>query len=161
MKLIINIPCEIEEKADRIIGNRRPWKVPYFSSLKRFIHYWRNKIVRTISGVKLPDMVSSFRTYSKDALLEINITTRFSYFIDTLVQTSKKGIRIVSVPIKVNPPTKKSRLLKSLFEHIRKSVGNIVRTYYLYEPFKTFFILSTIFFIPLVVLSINLKQIEY
>lgn len=145
----------VEEKADMVIGNRRPWKVPYFSPLKRFIQYWGNKIVRTIAGVKVPDMVSGFRAYSRDSLLKLNITTRFSYVIDTIVQASKKGVRMVSVPIKVNPPTRKSRLFKSIFEHIRKSAGNIVRMYYLYEPFKTFLILSMIFFIPGLILFIR------
>jgi glycosyltransferase involved in cell wall biosynthesis len=138
----------LSHKADIVIGNRTPWEVKHFSPLKRFFQYFGNWLTRSIAGSSVPDTVSGFRAYSKEALLRINVTARFSYVLDTIVQASKKGLKIESIPITINLPTRRSRLFKNIFEHMKKSIGNIVRVYTIYEPFKTFMILSMIFVLP-------------
>lgn len=47
-------------------------------------------MVSFVAGEKLPDSVSGFRAYSREALYEINVTSRFSYVVDTLIQIYKK-----------------------------------------------------------------------
>ncbi|MEI8253588.1 MAG: hypothetical protein WCG25_07795 [bacterium] len=42
------------------------------------------------AGMKLQDSVSGFRAYNRTALLEINVTSKFSYVVDTIVQAVKK-----------------------------------------------------------------------
>lgn len=49
-----------------------------------------NDILSFITGEKLPDSVSGFRAYSREALFEINVTSKFSYVIDTIIQSYKK-----------------------------------------------------------------------
>ncbi len=138
----------LDHEADIVIGNRKPWKVKHFSPIKRFLQFLGNGITRRISGTKVPDMVSGFRAYSREALLMLNVTTKFSYVLDTVVQASKKGLKIRSVYVKVNPPTRRSRLFKNIFQHMRKSAANILRVYSIYEPFRTFLFLSFLFFVP-------------
>lgn len=135
-------------KSDLVIGNREPWKVPYFGVVKKFFQWLGNLSARTVAGVKVPDTVSGFRAYSKEALLKLHVTTKFSYVLDTLVQASDKGLKISNVKIKTNPPTRKSRLFNNIFEHMYKSGMNLLRLYALYKPFKTFFLLSLIFALP-------------
>lgn len=91
----------------------------------------------------LPDAVSGFRAYSKEALYQINVTSEFSYVIDTLIQAYKKGLQVNWVTIRSNPPTRPSRLFGNIFEHIKKSTANILRVYMMYEPLKVFILLST------------------
>jgi hypothetical protein len=43
-------------------------------------------MVRTLSGTNVPDSVSGFRAYSKESILRLNVTSDFSYAVDTLVQ---------------------------------------------------------------------------
>lgn len=138
----------LEGKADMVVGNRMPWKVKHFSPLKRLFQYLGNMITRKISKSPVPDMVSGFRAYSKYSMLKLNVTVQFSYVLDTIMQASKKGLAIVSVPIETNPPTRKSRLFKNMFEHMKKSAVNIIRCYSIYEPFKTFMLGSIVFFAP-------------
>lgn len=95
-----------------------------------------------VAGTKIPDSVSGFRAYSREALYEINVTSRFSYVVDTLIQVYKKGLAIEWVDIETHAPTRPSRLFKSMGEHITKTMMNIGRIYLLYEPLKVFFILS-------------------
>lgn len=145
----------LSHKADIVIGNRTPWQVKHFSPLKRFFQYYGNWLTRSIAGSNVPDTVSGFRAYSKESLLRLNVTTKFSYVLDTIVQASKKGLLIESIPITVNLPTRKSRLFKNIFEHMKKSIANITRVYTIYEPFKTFMILSSLFFIPATILLVR------
>lgn len=142
----------LEGKADMVVGDRVPWKIKHFSLFKRFFQYFGNMITRKISGCRVPDMVSGFRAYSKEAMLRLNVTTQFSYVLDTVMQASKKGLMIVSILIKTNPPTRKSRLFKNIFEHMKKSATNILRCYSIYEPFRTFIIGSIVFFAPALIL---------
>jgi glycosyltransferase involved in cell wall biosynthesis len=138
----------LEGKADLVIGDRRPWKVKHFSPLKRLLQLIGNKTMSSIIGVPLTDTVSGFRAYSREAMLRINVVTRFSYVLDTIMQANHKGLKILSFPIKTNPATRDSRLFKNIFEHMIKSTVNMTRLFYLYEPFKVFTYISMIFFIP-------------
>ncbi|MFA5797838.1 MAG: glycosyltransferase family 2 protein [Candidatus Woesearchaeota archaeon] len=142
----------LDGSSDIVIGNRTPWKVKYFSPLKRTIQFFGNMLARNIASSDVPDMVSGFRAYNKESLLKLNVTTKFSYVIDTIAQASKKGLKIISVDIRTNAPTRKSRLSKNLFQHMKKSFANIVQLYITYEPFKTFLFLSMIFIVPGVIL---------
>lgn len=145
----------LDGKADMVIGNRTPWKVKHFSPIKRVFQYFGNMLTRTVAGTDVPDTVSGFRAYSKEAMLRLNVTTKFSYVLDTIVQASKKGLKIQSIDIHTNLPTRKSRLFKNIFQHMYKSGTNIIRCYVIYEPFKTFIILTSIFILPALALSIR------
>ncbi len=145
----------LKHEADMVIGNRTPWKIGHFSAIKKFFQYWGNILVRWIAGSDVPDTVSGFRAYSREAMLRLNITTRFSYVLDTIVQAERKGLVIVSIPITTNPPTRKSRLFRNIFQHMTKSFVNVLRCYMIYEPFKTFMTFATLFFLPAFFLGVR------
>jgi len=138
----------IDGEADIVIADRQTRKVRHFSKNKKGLQDIGSWVVRKLSGTDVPDAVSGFRAYSRKSLLELNTVTKFSYCIDTVVQAGKKNLKIVSVPIVINPPTRESRLFKNIWQHIRKSSVNLLRVFALYEPFKTFLIISVILAIP-------------
>lgn len=129
-------------KADMVIGNRNPGKNPHFTPFKRLLQKIGNHVVSFVAGERIPDSVSGFRAYSREALYEINITSRFSYVVDTLIQAYKKGLAISWIPIQTHAATRPSRLFRNIWEHIGKTMMNITRVYILYEPMRVFFILS-------------------
>lgn len=137
----------IKHRADLVIGNRKPWTVKHFSPLKRALQWFGNGITRKILGSNVPDTVSGFRAYSREAMLRINVVTKFSYVLDTIMQAVQKDLKIESIDIETNAPTRKSRLFKNIFQHMKKSGTNLIRIFYLYEPFKTFYYISLPFFI--------------
>lgn len=132
----------IEKRADIVIWNRQTRKVVHFSILKKFFQWLGSTLVRFLSSTKVTDTVSWFRAYSRDSLLKINIVSRFSYVLDTIIQAWKKGITITEIKITTNPPTRKSRLFKNMWEHIKKSSAEMVRIYAMHEPLKIFLVLS-------------------
>lgn len=91
--------------------------------------------------------MSGFRAYSREALFELNVTSKFSYVIDTIIQAYKKGLKVEWTPIETNLPTRPSRLFKNIFQHIRKSTIDILRVYTMYEPLKVFLIACVPFLI--------------
>ena len=138
----------IKNQADVVISDRQTQKIKHFSPIKKFFQKIGSAFVRKLTKTKVNDTVSGFRAYNKNAMYNIHITTKFSYVLDTIMQLSKKNMKIVNVPITTNKPTRKSRLFKNMFQHIKKSGMNILRLYAVYEPFKTFALLSAIFLLP-------------
>ncbi|MBU0647835.1 glycosyltransferase family 2 protein, partial [Patescibacteria group bacterium] len=128
----------INKQAQIVIGNRQTDQINHFSLTKKILQRIGSNTVAYLAGVQIPDAVSGFRAYSRDALLELNITSEFSYVLDTIIQAAKKRIKITSVDIKTNPPTRKSRLFNNIYEHVIKSTQNLIRVYVFYEPLKTF-----------------------
>lgn len=134
----------IKKEADIVIADRQPAKVKHFSFIKRKLQAFGNYIVRSATGLDVPDAVCGFRAYSRKALLEINNTTDFSYVLDTLIQAAKKKLAIKYINVKINKPTRPSRLFKNILAHILHSAGNLLTVYISYEPLKVFFSLGLI-----------------
>jgi len=138
----------IKGEADIVIGDRQTSKIEHFSLLKKILQWLGTKVTLILSGEKeVADAVSGFRAYSRQAMLELNVTSSFSYVLDTTVQASNKKLKLVSVPITTNPPTRPSRLFKNIWQHIRKSSTDLLRVYSMYKPLRVFFWLGIVTFL--------------
>jgi len=125
-------------EADLVIGDRQTSTITHFSKAKKGLQRLGSATVRFFSGTKVPDAVSLFRAYSREAALHMNIVTDFSYAIETIFQASYKRLGIANVKIHTNDPTRKSRLFKNTLQHIRMSLATILRVYTMYQPFRVF-----------------------
>jgi glycosyltransferase involved in cell wall biosynthesis len=132
----------LNNTADIVVGDRQTATVPEFSARKRLLQAWGSWAVRLASGTNVPDATSGFRAYSREAALRLNLFTRYTYTLETIIQAGKKGLRVAYVPIKTNPKLRESRLLKSDWDYVKRSVAVIARIYALYEPLRTFGLLS-------------------
>ena len=101
-------------------------------------------VVRKLAGVWVPDTVSGFRAFSREAAIRLNIVSSFSYTIETVIQAGKRQMAIASVPIRTNPKTRDSRLFKSIPHFIQNSLGTMVRMYAMYQPLRVFFYLGSV-----------------
>ncbi len=138
----------LERQAEIVIGDRRTSHVKHFSWTKKFFQWLGTRVTRLLSGDKtISDAVSGFRAYSKTAMLELNVTTDFSYVLDTTIQSSNKKLKMASVPITTNPPTRPSRLFSNMWQHIRKSTVDLLRTFAFYKPLRVFFGFGSILFL--------------
>ena len=138
----------LNKQADIVKGDRQTKKIKHFSYLKRFLQWLGTRVTIILSGEKnITDAVSGFRAYSRQAMIELNITSSFSYVLDTTVQASQKKLKTVCIPITTNAPTRPSRLFKNIWQPIRKSSIDILRVYAMYSPLRVFSMLGSIFFI--------------
>lgn len=129
-------------EADMVIGDRQVQTIPHFSTIKKWMLSLGGWMVRNVSGVAVPDPVSGFRAYSQQAALHFTILTRYSYTLETIIQAGKLGLPVLSIPIETNPPTRPSRLQRSMWHFIKAQAGTIMRLYAFYEPLRTFTYLS-------------------
>lgn len=124
--------------AEIVIGDRQPSANPHFSRTKRLLQHLGSWTVRSISGTDVADAASGFRAYSREAALRINVLSRYSYTMETIIQAGKMGLTIASVPVRTNAPTRPSRLQRSMWHFIKAQAGTILRIYAFYEPLRTF-----------------------
>lgn len=141
-----NIPDLIQPilagKADIVVGDRQTHKVQHFSFFKKMLQRVGSAVVRGLSGTTIPDAVSGFRAISRDAALQLNIISPFSYTIEMLIQAGKKHLAITAVPVETNAKTRESRLFKSIPKFIERSLTTMIRMYAMYQPLRVFFYLG-------------------
>jgi glycosyltransferase involved in cell wall biosynthesis len=123
---------------DVVVGDRGTASMDEFSVRKKLLQRVGSWLVRSFSGVNVPDAVSGFRAISRNAAMQLNIVSPFSYTIEMLIQVGKKGIAFTSVPVRTNPKTRESRLFKSTWRFIERSATTLVRTYSMYQPLRVF-----------------------
>lgn len=137
----------IEWNADIVMGDRQTSTISHFSPIKKFFQWLGSLMVRILSGTWAPDSVSWFRAYSRDSLYRLNVTSDFSYAVDTLVQAGSKKIKVDHIKITTNKPTRKSRLFKNIGQHMVQTFSILMRVYAMYHPLKLFFTLWASFFL--------------
>ncbi len=145
----------LKGEADIVIGDRQVDQSPYFSGTKKRLLGLGSWLIRTISGTEVADAPSGFRAYSKEAALRLNVLTKYSYTLETIIQAGKLGLRIESIPVKTNPPTRPSRLQNSPWHFIKAQASTIIRLYAFYEPFKTFSYIAAPFILVGVILLLR------
>lgn len=135
----------IAGKADIVIADRQVKNIAHFSPAKKFLQRMGTKVLNLAAGTDVADAPSGFRAYSKEAAIRLNVVTRFSYTMETVIQAGNKNLVIASVPVETNPKTRESRLFKSSWEHVRKSGTAIVRGFVMYKPYALFFSIGLLF----------------
>ncbi len=135
----------IEGKADIVVGDRQTDKIAHFSPFKKLLQRFGSHVVRKLSGTPVPDTVSGFRAFSREAAIRLNIVSSFSYTIETIIQAGMKQMTIVSVPVRTNEKTRNSRLFKSTRSFIQAQLTTIVRMYAMFKPLRVFFFIGLLF----------------
>ncbi len=129
----------LKGKADIVIGDRQTDTIPHFSPTKKKLQRLGSFVVRILSQTDVPDAVSGFRAFSREAAMQMNIVSSFSYTIETIIQAGKKNLAVANVPIGTNPKTRESTLFKSIPKFLEHSATTMIRMYTMYQPLKVFF----------------------
>jgi glycosyltransferase involved in cell wall biosynthesis len=101
-------------------------------------------VVRQLSNTNIPDVTSGFRAYSKDAALQLNVVSNFSYTLETIILAGNKNIAMTYVPVRTNPKLRESRLFSSIANYLTRSGSTMIRVYTMYRPLKVFTILGLV-----------------
>ncbi len=138
----------INNQADVVVGDRQTDNVEYFSWFKKKLQKLGSSLVRKVSDTDIQDSVSGFRAYSRETAMQINILTDFSYTIENLIQLGYLKAKILSVPIRTNEKTRKSRLFKNIPDFISRQVFTLLRVYTGYKSIKVFSVLGVVIMLP-------------
>ncbi|MGH7142161.1 MAG: glycosyltransferase family 2 protein [Candidatus Saccharimonadales bacterium] len=134
----------VEGKADTVIADRQVHTIEHFSATKKFLQRLGTFVSNKASGTQIPDSTSGFRAYSKEAAIKLNLVGRFNFAMETNLQAGYKRLAIATIKIKTNRKTRESRLFKSSWEHIRKSIFALLNAYTMYKPYAVFLTLGVI-----------------
>ena len=134
----------LDKKAHIVIGERPIDDTEHFTPLKKKLQHFGSWVVRKASKTTIPDAPSGFRAYSREAAMRINVINDYTYTLETIVQSGREKMSVMSVPIRTNPELRESRLFHSMWGYIKKSMLTIVRTYLMYRPLYFFFMLGSI-----------------
>lgn len=136
----------LEGKADIVIGERPIDATEHFSPLKKKLQHFGSWVVRKASKTGIPDAPSGFRAYSRDAAMRMNVVNEYTYTLETIVQAGRNRMAICSVPIRTNAELRPSRLFKSMFGYVKRSMLTILRAFLMYRPLVCFSVIGGILF---------------
>ena len=145
----------VRGEADMVVGDRQTDHIAHFSKNKRRLQKIGSFVVRRLSETQVQDAVSGFRALGREAALQMNIVSSFSYTIETVIQAGKKSLAVTSVPVKTNPKTRDSRLFKSIPHFVQNQVSTIIRMYTMYQPLRVFFYIGCLLILAGLVPSIR------
>ena len=102
--------------------------------------------MRRASGTDVPDATSGFRALTREAALRLNVFSRMTYTVETLIQAGNKEMAVVSVRVATNPPVRPSRLFRRPSRYVLVQGANILRITALYKPLPVFLFLAALLF---------------
>jgi len=129
-------------QAHIVIGDRGVADLEYFAPFKRKLQVLGSRVVSSAAGLDIPDATSGFRALTREAALRTMVLSDYSYTLETLIQAGNNRIPVMSVPVRTNPPTRSSRLIRSIPTYLRNSGVTIVRAFTLYRPLRVFTVLG-------------------
>ncbi|MDQ6907997.1 MAG: glycosyltransferase family 2 protein [Chloroflexota bacterium] len=136
----------LDGDCDMVVGDRQTREVAHFSPMKKRLQAFGSWTMRRLSGTSIPDAPSGFRALSREAAMRLNVVTRYTYTLETIIQAGKKNLSVRSVPISTRP-TRPSRLFPSVWSYVKRSAATMVRIWAMYEPLKTFSFFASLFLI--------------
>lgn len=95
----------LKGKADHVVGNRLiNIKPGALKGLNMFGNKMINLFFSTIYGIKLGDILSGYRAFTREGIYHLDLTTPgFEIESEITIESVKKGLRIIELPITYMP----------------------------------------------------------
>ena len=150
----------VRQGADLVVGIRPIDEIEHFSWLKKRLQKLGSFVVRRMSGTDIRDVTSGFRALSREAAISINLTSRYTHTLETLVQAGSKNLRIEQVQVRVNPKRRESRLFRTTGGYVAHSMSDLFRIYLHYQGPRFFAYLGTVLIVPGILLGLRYVYYE-
>ena len=138
----------LEGRALIVVGSRPISEIEHFSPAKKLLQRIGSWVVKLVSQTKIEDATSGFRAIHRDAAVQLNVFGRYTYTLETIIQAGRKNIPMASVPVRVNPDLRPSRLIKSVKGYVGRSAMTILRIFIVYKPLRFFFGVALLLAVP-------------
>ncbi|MCW2502997.1 MAG: glycosyl transferase family 2 [Actinomycetia bacterium] len=145
----------VRGEADMVVGDRQVQTIEHFSTFKKVLQRLGSWVVRQASSTEIPDTTSGFRAYNREAALQMQAVSKFTYTLETIIQAGKLLVAVDHVPIRTNPKTRESRLFPSTAAYVRRNALSIFRVYTQYQPLKVFWTGALVMGLPALALFIR------
>ncbi len=125
-------------EADMVVGDRGVGTIAHFTHSKRLLQRLGSWVVQQAAGVRVPDATSGFRALTREAALRTLVLSEYSYTLETLIAAGARQMAVAYVPVRTNPQTRPSRLMRNLPQYLALSTLTIIRTYTMYRALRVF-----------------------
>lgn len=142
-------------EAELVVGDRGVATLAAFSPIKRKLQMAGSRVVSRASGLAIPDATSGFRAMTREVALRTLVLSSYSYTLETLIQAGNSKMKVVSVPVRTNPPQRPSRLMRGMDDYLRNSSITILRAYAMYRPLRVFFAIGALLLLGGFVLGVR------
>jgi hypothetical protein len=78
--------------------------------------------------------------------MRLNVHSSYTYTLETIIQAGQKSMAITWVPVRTNPQLRPSRLMRSSWSYVNRSIGTILRVFVVYKPFRFFMTIGALVF---------------
>jgi glycosyltransferase involved in cell wall biosynthesis len=128
----------LQGRADIVVGDRGVGRLEHFTPLKRVLQRLGSWVVERAAGIPIPDATSGFRAFTREAALSLTVLSDYTYTLETLIQAGARHMAVAFVPVRTNPQTRQSRLIRSIPSFLTLSAVTILRFYIMYRPLRVF-----------------------
>ena len=108
-------------EADLVVGERDPRRCATPASSA-----WVGRRPAGL-GTSVRDATSGLRAFSRDAARRLEVTSTFTYTVETLIRAGRGGMAVTGVPVSTNPATRPSRLFASPWTYVGRTGPSILR----------------------------------
>ncbi len=136
----------LQERAELVVGARPIDTIAHFSRPKKVLQRMGSWVVRVVSHTSVADAPCGFRAFSRKAAQRFFLFGDYSHTLETIIQAGIKNMSVASVPVRVNPRLRPSRLIRNVPEYVIRSTATIVRIFVIYRPMLLFGTLGTVLF---------------
>lgn len=134
----------VQGQAELVVGDRGVATLQSFSPIKRKLQTIGSRVVSRAANLNIPDATSGFRAMTREVALHTMVLSDYSYTLETLIQAGDRKVKVMSIPIRTNPPLRPSRLMRGVGDYLQKSTITIIRSYAMYRPLRVFFAIGLI-----------------
>jgi glycosyltransferase involved in cell wall biosynthesis len=151
----------LDGRAEIVVGARPIATVEHFSPVKKLLQRIGSGVVARVSGTRVADAPSGFRAFTREAAARLNVFSDYTYTLETIIQAGQKNMSIVSVPVRVNADLRPSRLVRSIFSYVRRSMVTILRILIIYRPVAFFLSMGALLFLGGAALGVRFLYLRY
>jgi glycosyltransferase involved in cell wall biosynthesis len=115
-------------EADLVLGVRPLAEDRQMSSVRRYGNIAGSWMARRTLGMSITDATTGFRAFSREALLRLNITSDYTYTLETLIEAARKRLAVAEVRVPVRPRlVGESRMTRSVTRYVSTAGGQAAR----------------------------------
>src|SRR3954452_13410688 len=103
----------LEGDADLVVADRQVEKIEHFSPMKVALQKLGSWVGRQASETTGRDTTSGLRAYNREAAVQVPVVSKFTYSLETIIQSGKFLAATEHVTVRTNPKTPESRLFPS------------------------------------------------
>lgn len=133
--------------AEMVNGDRQVLTLDHMPFSKKYGNILGSWVVRKLTGVQLNDASSGFRAYTAETICKFHIYSNHTYTHETIIQAAFGDVFIHEVPVTFKERlggSSESRLISSVWSHVKKSASTIMRTILMYKALKFFGTIGTV-----------------